>query len=356
MENERKQRMIAAAVCCGDGSGTEKSLDELNSLVDTAGGEVVCVVLQNRESPDNRTYLGSGKAAELAEVIKNDGDIDAVVFDNELTPSQIRNLEDLIGVDVIDRTMLILDIFAQHASTNEGKLQVEIACLRYTAPRLIGKGKSLSRQGGGIGTRGPGESKLETDRRHIKRRIAALEEELKKIETTRTVQRQSRDRKVIPSVSIVGYTNSGKSTLLNKLTGAGVLAENKLFATLDPTVRILELPGGTSALLSDTVGFIDRLPHHLVKAFKSTLDELKYADLLLITVDMSDSADERARKREVTEKLISELCGEEKEKILIYNKEDLLSEAEKNSESNFTEKDSLCISAKNGDGINALLE
>jgi GTP-binding protein HflX len=285
-----------------------RSLDELARLLETAGGSEAARVIQNRVSPDKATYIGSGKVREIAEFVRNDGDISLVIFDNELTPSQIANLErEIEGARVIDRTMLILDIFALHAVTGEGKLQVEIACLRYTAPRLTGRGKELSRLGGGIGTRGPGESKLESDRRHIKRRIAALSEEIAEIERTRSVKRATRLRSGIKSAAIIGYTNAGKSTLLNTLTDAGILAEDKLFATLDPTTRRLTLPSGTEILLTDTVGFIDRLPTHLVKAFKSTLEELKYADYIILITDASEELTERERKRDVTKQLIAEL-------------------------------------------------
>ena len=264
-DSERGTRAVLVALQTGGLSerGLTASLDELARLLETAGGVEAARVVQNAPSADPRTYIGSGKAKEIAEFIRNDGGIDLVVFDNELTPSQIRNLEDIFDVRVIDRTMLILDIFALHAVTGEGKLQVEIACLRYSAPRLTGKGKSLSRQGGTsgpIGSRGPGESKLELDRRRIRERISALNAELKDIEKTRAVNRSQRMRAGIPTAAIVGYTNAGKSTLLNRLTDAGILAEDKLFATLDPTTRRLSLPRGCEILLTDTVGFIDRLP------------------------------------------------------------------------------------------------
>ncbi len=328
-----------------------RSLDELARLLETAGGEEAARVVQNRATPDKATYIGSGKVLEIAEFIKNDGDISLVVFDNELTPSQIANLEkEIPDVRVIDRTMLILDIFALHAVTGEGKLQVEIACLRYTAPRLTGRGKELSRLGGGIGTRGPGESKLESDRRHIKRRIAALSEEIAEIERTRAVKRASRERSGIKSAAIIGYTNAGKSTLLNTLTDAGILAEDKLFATLDPTTRRLTLPSGAEILLTDTVGFIDRLPTHLVKAFKSTLEELKYADYIIILTDASEEITERERKRDVTKNLITELGAGDKPIIEVFNKCDI---AVKDTP---YPMDSIEISAKSGDGTNALLE
>ena len=255
----------------GDPEETEKSLDELERLLETAGGSCFAKVVQNKDHPDPRTCVGSGKVAEIRDLCARCG-IDLVIFDTELSPAQIRNLEDGIGdeVRVIDRSMLILDIFALHAVTGEGKLQVELAQLKYTAPRLIGKGAELSRLGGGIGTRGPGETKLESDRRHMKRRIAALEAELEALERSRRTIRAARDRSGLSKVAIVGYTNAGKSTLLNRLTDAGILAEDKLFATLDPTTRKLELPDGTDVLLTDTVGFIRKLPHHLVHAFRST--------------------------------------------------------------------------------------
>ena len=267
----------------------QKSLDELERLVETAGGYVIARVVQSKSAPDPRTYIGSGKLEEIKELCVNT-EAKLVIFDTELSPSQIRNLEDGIGgVTVIDRSMLILDIFALHATTGEGKLQVELAQLRYTAPRLTGKGTELSRLGGGIGTRGPGESKLESDKRHISRRIMSLESDLGEMEKNRRTIRASRDKSNIPNIAIVGYTNAGKSTLLNYLTDAGILVADKLFATLDPTTRKLKLPCGEEVLLTDTVGFISRLPHHVIKAFKSTLDEAVYADILMIVSDASDA-------------------------------------------------------------------
>ena len=336
----------------------EKELDELARLLDTAGGEEFARLVQNKETPDPRTMIGSGKIAELAELCKNNG-IKLVIFDAELSPSQIRNIEDDIGdgVRCIDRSMLILDIFALHATTGEGKLQVELAQLKYTAPRLIGKGTELSRLGGGIGTRGPGESKLESDRRHMKRRITALEEELCELEKNRMTMRASRDRSQIPQIAIVGYTNAGKSTLLNTLTDAGILAENKLFATLDPTTRKLKLPCGETVLLTDTVGFIRKLPHHLVKAFKSTLDEAVYADILMIVIDAHD--DEAKAQLDVTESLLAELGAAGKPTIYVYNKCDLGISAELPSyiANNEDPNRVVCaISAKSGEGIDTLLE
>lgn len=328
-----------------------RSLDELARLLETAGGEEAARIVQNRVSPDKATYIGSGKVKEIAEFVEADGDISLIVFDNELTPSQIANLEkEIKDARVIDRTMLILDIFALHAVTGEGKLQVEIACLRYTAPRLTGRGNELSRLGGGIGTRGPGESKLESDRRHIKRRIAALSEEIADIERTRAVKRASRARSGIKSAAIIGYTNAGKSTLLNTLTDAGILAEDKLFATLDPTTRRLTLPSGAEMLLTDTVGFIDRLPTHLVKAFKSTLEELKYADYIIVITDASEELTERERKREVTARLIEELGAGDKPLVEVFNKCDIVC-----GDAPFP-SGSIEISAKSGEGTDALLQ
>ncbi len=300
----------------------EKSIDELERLLDTAGGEVFARVIQNKSTPDPRTFIGSGKVEEISALVEGN-DIDLVIFNEDLSPAQIRNLEDDIGGDVrvIDRSMLILDIFALHAASGEGKLQVELAQLKYTAPRLIGKGSELSRLGGGIGTRGPGESKLESDRRHLKRRIVALEEELATLEKNRFNMRVARDRSGLPKIAIVGYTNAGKSTLLNTLTGAGILAEDKLFATLDPTTRKFTLPGGEQVLLTDTVGFIKRLPHHLVKAFKSTLDEAVFSDIIMIVIDASDP--EYLSQLECTEQTLSELGCEGKPILYVFNKCDM---------------------------------
>lgn len=301
----------------------ERSLDELERLLDTAGGSVAYRVIQVKDSFDPRTCIGSGKVKEISELCSANG-IELVIFDFELSPAQIRNLEGDIGgeVRVIDRSMLILDIFALHATSGEGKLQVELAQLRYSAPRLMGHGTELSRLGGGIGTRGPGETKLESDRRHMKEKVIALEKRLAEMEHNRAVMRAQRDRSGLPKIALVGYTNAGKSTLLNALTGAGVLSEDKLFATLDPTTRKLELPCGESVLLTDTVGFIRKLPHHLVKAFKSTLDEVVYADILVIVSDITD--DEVVDHLEVTRSVIEELGASDKPVILVYNKCDLL--------------------------------
>jgi GTP-binding protein HflX len=277
-------------------------------------------MVQSKDTPDPRTLIGSGKVQELAALCR-DNQASLVVFDCDLSPVQIRNLEDDINLDdlrVIDRSMLILDIFALHAVSAEGKLQVELAQLQYTAPRLTGHGADMSRLGGGIGTRGPGESKLESDRRHMKRRIDALKEELAVVEKNRRTMRASRDRSGVPKVAIVGYTNAGKSTLLNTLTGAGILAEDKLFATLDPTTRKFTLPGGESVLLTDTVGFIRKLPHHLVSAFRSTLEEAVYADIILLLMDASDPDCEG--QLAVTEQLLEELGAGGKPTLYVLNK------------------------------------
>ena len=278
----------------------EVSLAELERLLDTAGGSVFAKVVQALDHPNPKTCIGSGKLAELSELCKTN-DIRLVIFDLELSPAQIKNIEDGLDCDarVLDRSMLILDIFALHATSAEGKLQVELAQLKYTAPRLVGKGAELSRLGGGIGTRGPGESKLEIDRRHLKRRAEQLEAELADLDRGRLTKRKARERSGIKKVAIVGYTNAGKSTLLNKLTDAGILAEDKLFATLDPTTRKYTLPCGVDILLTDTVGFIRNLPHHLIKAFKSTLDEAVFADIIMIIVDASDH--EATSQLDVTE-------------------------------------------------------
>ena len=334
-----------------DNGECEKSLAELERLLDTAGGTAFAKMIQSKESENPRTCIGSGKLEELKELCSNN-DIHLVVFDTELSPAQIRNIEDALDdVDVIDRSMLILDIFALHATSAEGKLQVELAQLRYTAPRLIGKGKQLSRQEGRIGTRGPGESKLETDRRHLARRAVALEEAIKDIERTRATMRAARERSGLKKVAIVGYTNAGKSTLLNRLTDAGVLAENKLFATLDSTTRKLTLPEGTEVLISDTVGFIRKLPHHLIKAFRSTLDELSYSDILVVLADASD--DECAEQLKVTTDLISQLGAGDKPILYVFNKSDMAKDGLMFIGD--TPRDAVFISALTGKGIDSFL-
>ncbi len=333
----------------------EKGFAELERLLDTAGGVCVAMLMQNKDKPDPRTLIGSGKVQELA-ALCHMYEAELVVFDEELSPSQIRNLEDDIGgeVRVIDRSILILDIFALHAVTREGKLQVELAQLKYTAPRLTGQGKDMSRLGGGIGTRGPGESKLESDRRHMKHRIVALEEELRVLDKNRQTMRAARDRSGIPKVAIVGYTNAGKSTLLNRLTDAGILAEDKLFATLDPTTRKYALPGGESVLLTDTVGFIRKLPHHLIQAFKSTLDEAVYADILMIVIDISDP--ESRAQLEVTEALLKDLGAADKPTIYVFNKCDMGAAIRlpigKQSDHTYT----VSVSARTGQGIDLLVD
>lgn len=327
-----------------------RSLDELERLLNTAGGESFAKVIQVKDKFDPRTCIGKGKVEEIAELCKNNN-ISLVIFDFELSPAQIRNLENDIGdVTVIDRSMLILDIFALHAESGEGKLQVELAQLRYSAPRLTGKGIELSRQGGGIGSRGPGESKLETDRRHLHEKIVALEKKLAELEHNRSVMRAQRDRSGIAKIALVGYTNAGKSTLLNKITGADVLTEDKLFATLDPTTRKMELKTGESILLTDTVGFIRKLPHHLVKAFKSTLDEVVFADILLVVSDVNDP--EVREHLDVTKSVIEELGASDKPIIYVYNKCDLtdgISYA-------VLSDNSVCLSAHTGEGIDLLLD
>ena len=330
----------------------EVSLAELARLLETAGGEAVFTLVQNKEAPDVRTYLGSGKVAELAFYCARN-EIDLAVFDCELSPSQIRNIEEVLGdgVRVIDRSMLILDIFALHAESGECKLQVELAQLKYTAPRLMGRGTELSRLGGGIGTRGPGESQLETDRRHLQRRIRMLEESLAEMAANRRTQRLARDRSGLARVAIVGYTNAGKSTLLNYLTDAGILAEDQLFATLDPTTRKCQLPGGETILLTDTVGFIRNLPHHLVHAFRSTLEEAVHTDLLLILIDASDP--EAESQLAVTEELLQSLGAGNKPTLYVFNKCDLGAATPGVAG---VRENVLYISAATGQGVDLLLQ
>ncbi|MBR3681163.1 MAG: GTPase HflX [Clostridia bacterium] len=347
--NETRAILVTVAERGTDVPECERSLDELERLLETAGGSCFAKIIQVKESFDPRTCIGKGKVTEIKELCEANG-IDLVIFDFELTPAQIRNLENDIGVaSVIDRSMLILDIFALHATSGEGKLQVELAQLKYSAPRLIGKGSELSRQGGGIGTRGPGESKLETDRRHLHERVVALERKLEELEENRATMRRQRDKSGLTKVALVGYTNAGKSSLLNKLTGADVLAQDKLFATLDPTTRKMELPDGVSILLTDTVGFIRKLPHHLVKAFKSTLDEVRYADILLIVSDASDP--EAQEHIAVAREVISDLDSSDKPTVYVYNKCDTL----ENAEYGIRGEDRVNVSAKTGEGIDGLL-
>lgn len=323
-------------------------MNELKELVKTAGGETEAVIIQKRPKPDNVSFIGTGKLEEAREICEN-AEIDLVICDGELSPTQGRVLEKVLKTRVIDRTVLILDIFAKNARSGEGKLQVELAQLKYSLPRLQGQGTALSRLGGGIGTRGPGESKLESDKRHIRRRIHALEENLIELSKRRKLHRERRKKDGVITAAIVGYTNAGKSTLLNTLTDADVLAENKLFATLDPTARAIRLPDGSEVMLIDTVGFISRLPHFLVEAFKSTLEEATNADILIILCDASDP--ECENQLEVTKEILHELCEEEKPVITVYNKCDI-------AESYLlpVTKNTVKISALKGVGINSLLE
>ncbi|WP_287617359.1 GTPase HflX [Ruminococcus sp.] len=339
--------MLLAAVDTGS-YDVELSLDELEELTETAGGEVIARVTQKRPSFDSGTCIGSGRLEEMAEICRNEN-IDRIVFDCELTATQIRNIEDVCGVFTIDRTMLILDIFAQRATTREGRLQVEIAQNKYRLPRLAGMGTNMSRLGGGIGTRGPGESKLETDKRHIRTRIVALSDELKEIEKRRGLMRKRRKKDGVFTAAIVGYTNVGKSTLLNYLTEAGVLAENKLFATLETTSRAIELPDGRSVTLIDTVGLIRRLPHQLVEAFKSTLEEAASADVIIHVCDAS--ADDCEEQAKVTLELLKELGCEGIPVVTVFNKCDKVPYINELD----TSGEAVKISAKNGTGIDSLL-
>ncbi|MBW3627295.1 MAG: GTPase HflX, partial [Actinobacteria bacterium] len=328
---------------------TEAHLDELALLVDTAGADVVARVVQRRDAPDPATFVGKGKAAELRDV-SLEVDSDTVVFDDELSPAQSRNLEKLLGRTAIDRTAVILDIFAQNARTREGKAQVELAQLRYRLPRLRGRGLSLSQQAGGIGTRGPGETQLEVDRRRLLRRMTTLETELAQLERTRRTQRKARSRGRNRSVSIVGYTNAGKSTLLNRLTEAGVLVEDRLFATLDPRARRLELPGGEAVVLSDTVGFVRKLPHQLVEAFRSTLEVVAQSDLLVHVVDAA-APDPDAHMRAVRA-VLDEIGAGEVPELLAFNKTDVSLESKRLADHH---PGSVAVSALTGAGIDDLV-
>lgn len=322
VNEERPQRALLVGVDTGE-FDQEASLAELSELTRSAGAEPAFFLTQKRPSPDTATCLGSGMAEEARDLVRRE-ELDLVIFDRELSPTQIRNLEKLCGVRVIDRTMLILDIFALRARSKEGKLQVELAQLRYMLPRLAGQGTALSRLGGGIGTRGPGETKLETDRRHIRRRIGSLKEQLKQVEASRAVIDKRRRKNGTVTVALVGYTNAGKSTLMNRLTQAGVLAEDKLFATLDPTARALKLPGGKTVMLIDTVGLLRRLPHHLVEAFKSTLEQAATADILL---NICDASSPEAREHlAVTEQLLQELGSAGQPVIPVLNKWDAVAD------------------------------
>jgi len=342
------ERAVLVAVDTGE-YDCDSSLAELEELADTAGAQVIGFITQRRDKPDNATFLGSGRLEELAEYCENN-EIDLVIVDNELSPAQLRNIENAVDTRVVDRTTLILDIFADRAVTNEGKLQVELAQLKYTLPRLAGQGKKLSRLGGGIGTRGPGETKLESDKRHIRRRISALENQLDELEKRRNFARARREKDRVETVAIVGYTNAGKSTLLNTLTEAGVLAQDKLFATLDPTSRALTLPDGRSVLLVDTVGFIRRLPHDLVEAFKSTLEEAACAKAIIVVCDYSDP--EFAEHLEVTDKLLDELGCTGTPVITALNKCD---RPDCETDRVPKDRDFVKISALTGEGLDDLL-
>ena len=348
-----RERIILVAVTMSDRTDdeTQESLDELAQLIDTAGADEVARVTQRRESPDSTYYIGKGKAEELKELCLA-LDSDTVVFDNELAPAQQFNLEKLLGRTALDRTAVILDIFAQNAHTLEGKAQVELALLRYRLPRIRRGAKAgLSQQAGGIGTRGPGETKLEVDRRRIGERISRLDRELDNLQKTRQEQRKGRERSGLGSVAIVGYTNAGKSSLLNRLTSAGVLVENRLFATLDPTTRRLALPGGEPVLLSDTVGFVRRLPHGLIEAFKSTLEVAVNSDLLVHVVDASavDPQGQIAAVREV----LTEIGAENVPELLVINKSDLDPDEAKRLV--YEHRGAVAFSAMTGDGMNELL-
>lgn len=345
------ERVILVGVSLSDQDDTQKSLDELKELAATAGAETVGTVIQNREQMHPGTYIGKGKIEELKDLLW-ELDATGIICDDELSPAQMKNLQDELDTKVMDRTLVILDIFASRASTSEGKIQVELAQLKYRQSRLTGFGTAMSRLGGGIGTRGPGEKKLEVDRRLIKSRIAQLNRELKDVKRHREVTREQRNRNRIPVAAIVGYTNAGKSTLLNSLTGAGILTEDKLFATLDPTTRGLKLPSGQEILLTDTVGFIRKLPHHLIEAFRSTLEEAKYADLILHVVDMANP--QMDEQMFIVYETLKNLEVIDKPVITIFNKMDKAGNQQiiRDFHADYTVK----ISAKMKDGISELLQ
>lgn len=348
-DKPKKERAVLVGLRCHsfgmDENADEETLAELAALVETAGAETVAMTLQTRPAPDARTFIGEGKAQEVKELAEAN-EADLIIFDNELSPSQMRVLEEMTDKTVLDRSALILDIFAQRARTGEGKLQVELAQYQYILPRLAGLGHAMSRLGGGIGTRGPGESKLESDRRHIRRRIDKLREDLEQVRQVRAVQRRQRKKTELPLVAIVGYTNAGKSTLLNLLTDAGIEANDRLFDTLDPTTRKKRISDTQEILLSDTVGFIRKLPHHLVSAFKATLEELAYADLLLHVVDVSDPNWEIHAA--TVDKVIEQLGAQEIPRVMVYNKADKCDELP-------AARDGVLFSAKTGEGTEALL-
>lgn len=347
---EEKERVILVGVSMGDQEDTEQSLDELNDLVKTAGAREVGRVIQRREMIHPATYVGKGKIEEIKDLLWELG-ATGIVCDDELSPSQMANLTELLDTKVMDRTLVILDIFAGRATTSEGKIQVELAQLKYRQTQLTGAGKALSRLGGGIGTRGPGEKKLEMDRRLIKNRIAQLNRELKDVRRHRELTREQRSRNHLPVAAIVGYTNAGKSTLLNHLTGADVLEEDQLFATLDPTTRSLRLPSGQQILLTDTVGFINKLPHHLVEAFKSTLEEAKYADLILHVVDASNP--QMDEQMHVVYDTLRRLNITEKPVVTAFNKMDRLDDIPQIRD--FQADRIVQISARTGEGLDKLM-
>lgn len=348
---EVEERVILIAVCTRDEDDTQASVDELAELVQTAGAVTVDKMIQNRERIHPGTYLGKGKIDEIKERLW-ELNATGVVCDDELSPAQLRNLENALDTKVMDRTMVILDIFAARANTSEGKIQVELAQLKYRAARLVGLRNSLSRLGGGIGTRGPGEKKLEMDRRLIHERISQLRDELDEVKRHRDVIRKQREKAHTPVAAIVGYTNAGKSTLLNKLTNAGILAEDKLFATLDPTTRKLELEGGQQILLTDTVGFIRKLPHHLIEAFKSTLEEAKYSDIILHVVDCSNP--QMDMQMHVVYETLRELEVKDKTMVTVFNKMDQKGDEQIPRDLHADEQ--VRISAKTGEGLDQLME
>lgn len=348
---EEKERFLLVGVSEQDGDDAEDSIEELNELVETAGAVSVGRLIQKREKMHPATYVGKGKVEEIRELVSRTN-ATGIVCDDELSPAQLRNLSDMLERKVMDRTLLILDIFAMRASTSEGKIQVELAQLKYRASRLTGMGRAMSRLGGGIGTRGPGEKKLEMDRRLIGSRISQLKHELAEVRSHRDITRGRRTKQHIPVAAIVGYTNAGKSTLLNSLTNADVLEENMLFATLDPTTRLLELSGKQEILLTDTVGFIRKLPHHLVEAFKSTLEEAKYADYILHVVDSSNPKAEK--QMHIVYETLHRLGIENKKIVTLFNKRDLRTDQEPLHD--FQADYSLSISAKYKDGLDELKE
>lgn len=349
---EKKEKVILTAVDLEDGTDVEYSLDELEELAQTAGAVTVGRLIQKRENVHPGTYIGKGKIQELRELVRQE-EVDAIVCDDELSPAQITNLQEELQVKVIDRTVMILDIFAAHARTSEGKLQVELAQLRYRSSRLTGLGQSLSRLGGGIGTRGPGEKKLEMDRRLIKERISVLNRQLKEVVQNRDTMRKQRSQNQTPTIAIVGYTNAGKSTLLNTLTKADVLQEDKLFATLDPTTRALELEDGQKLLFTDTVGFISKLPHQLIRAFRSTLEEAKYADVILHVVDASNPKHDL--QMDVVYDTLRELGAGDKKVITAFNKMDRLENGDRQGLRDDRSDAVVKISAKEGTGLERLL-